>query len=73
MGVCLERAAKELKQPIKDKPIMEIEINIDAKIVEKCLAYVGDTAEGVSRRIAKKHQLTEKERKIILKQLKLQF
>jgi len=73
MGISLEKAAKALKHPIKEKAIMEIEINIDAKIVEKCLVYVGETPEDVSRRIAKKHQLTEKERRIVFEQLKLQF
>ena len=52
---------------------MEIEINIDEELAEKCLVYEGDTSENLARRIAKKHKLSEEETRIIMCQLKQHF
>ena len=48
---------------------MEIEINIDEEIVERCVIYEGDSAEKLSKHMAKKYNLNEEERQAIIEQL----
>lgn len=53
------------------KSIVEIEVNIDEEMVERCVIYEGDTVEDVANKLAKKHKLTEGEKKTIKKQLRI--
>jgi len=49
---------------------MEIEININEEIVERCVIYEGDTPEELSKSMSKKYNLTEDETNIIIEQLR---
>jgi len=54
-------------------PILEVEINIDNKVIEKCLIYEGDTPETIIQKVGQKHRLNKEEREIIMNQLKQHF
>lgn len=54
-------------------PILEVEINIDNKIIETCLIYEGDTAETIIEKVGQKHKLNKEEKGIIMEQLKQYF
>ena len=68
----LSKKAKEITSK-KRKPIMEIEIRIDEKVMERCLVYEGDTAESLTKTMTKKYKLTEQEAKSMLEQLSQEF
>ena len=53
--------------------MLEIEINIDDDIVERCVIYTDDTPESVAKNLIEKYKLNYEERKIILDQLRGYF
>jgi hypothetical protein len=53
----------------KRVPILEVEVNINEKVVEKCIIYKDDTCENVAKKLAKKYNLKENEKKLIIQQL----
>lgn len=53
----------------KNKPILEVEINIDDKTVERCFIYKGETAESVSQKIVEKYNLNNEEKQVVFEQL----
>ena len=59
------------KDKVKRRVRMEIEVNIDEEMVERCTIYEGDTIEDLTNKLARKHKLTEGEKNAIKQQLKL--
>ena len=55
------------------QPIMEVEINIDERIAEKCYIYNEESPTDIAHRIATKYNLNKDEKQLILKQLKQHF
>jgi len=65
---------KTTRQNVKTrKAILEVEINIEDEIKEKCLIYEGDTSLMVIKRLTEKYNLNDEEQEIIYKQLKGHF
>ena len=54
----------------KNRAILEVEINIDDRTVEKCTIYEGETPESVTQKIVDKHNLNMEERELVIKQLR---
>jgi len=50
-------------------PILEVEVNINEKVVEKCIIYKDDTCENIAKKLAKKYNLKDNEKKLIIQQL----
>ena len=65
--------SKTQRNPESKELLMEIELNIDKEIVEKCPIYEGDNSEDLAKKLIKKYNLNETEGKIILTQLKEYF
>lgn len=56
-------------QGSKRVPILEVEVNINEKVVEKCIIYKGDTCEAVASKLAEKYHLKDSEKEVVIKQL----
>ena len=54
-------------------PILEVEINMDEKNVEKCVVDKGETCESVVEKVVVKYSLNDIEQKLVLDQLKVYF
>ena len=72
LGVTFAKA-EAIKGKAKRIPVMEAEVKIDEKLVEKCVIYEGQTAESVAATIAKKHGLDVEAKKAVLAQLQVHF
>jgi hypothetical protein len=63
-----------VQEQIEEKqPIMEVEINIDERIAEKCYIYNKESPRDIAAKIATKYNLNKDERILILKQLRQHF
>lgn len=66
-------AAKPDSSEDERTPLLEVEINIDERTVEKCVIYKGELLQEVVDSIARKYSLNETERSLIINQLSKYF